>query len=184
MLRVIHLGLGDIGKLTIHSMLAQPKHLKLVAVVDPAFAGKNLRDLMGKSAPSLPVHASLKEALKRTPRPDLATVTTASTTLQIQKTLEQLIDARLHVASTCEELAFPDLRNKKIAAALDKRARKNKVALIGTGVNPGFAMDAFALACTAPCSLVRKISILRSLDAGQRRQQLQIPHVHIHKPSL
>ena len=45
MIRVIHLGLGDIGKATIEGILAQPKRLKLVGVVDinPELVGKPLR---------------------------------------------------------------------------------------------------------------------------------------------
>jgi len=34
-------------------------------------------------------------------------------------------------------------------------------------------MDAFALACTAPCTTVKHIKIIRSLDASKRRPQLQ-----------
>jgi 4-hydroxy-tetrahydrodipicolinate reductase len=75
--------------------------------------------------------------------------------------------------STCEELSFPRLRAARIAAELDKKARRAGVVILGTGVNPGFAMDGFALACTAPCKAVRGISVLRSLDAAKRRQQLQ-----------
>ena len=175
MIRVIHLGLGAIGQGVILGLLAQSREIQLVGVVDinPDFAGKNLREVMGKSVPALPIFPSIKTALKHAKRADVATVATASQTVQLRATLEELIDARLHVVSSCEELAFPDLRNQKIAAALDRRARAKKVALLGTGVNPGFAMDAFALACTAPCTRVRSIKIIRTLDGAKRRMQLQ-----------
>src|SRR5438552_4015951 len=45
MIRVIHLGLGEIGKGTLRTLLAQSSHIKIAAVVDPAFAGKVLRSL-------------------------------------------------------------------------------------------------------------------------------------------
>ncbi len=66
MLRVIHLGLGEIGKNTIAATLQQSSALKLVAVVDnhPSFAGKNLRDVMlHHNVPPLPIFSTIKEAL-------------------------------------------------------------------------------------------------------------------------
>jgi 2,4-diaminopentanoate dehydrogenase len=177
MLRVVHLGLGEIGKGTIEVLLAQRSALKLVGVVDvnPALAGRNLRDIMkgrARNIPYLKVAASLHDVLRHT-KADVATMTTGSRTADVRDTVEELIAAGIHVVSTCEELSFPQLRAAKIAAALDRQARRAGVAVLGTGVNPGFAMDAFALACTAPCREVRGIHILRSLDARHRREQLQ-----------
>ena len=175
MLRVIHLGLGEIGKGTIDALLAQKHFVKLVAVVDvsPLLAGKNLREVMERrDVPSLKIAGSLSEALKKA-RPDVATMTTGSRTVDVRETVEELIAAGVHVVSTCEELSYPHLRAAKIAAQLDKKARHAGVVILGTGVNPGFAMDALTLACTAPCKCVRAIKVVRSLDARKRRQQLQ-----------
>jgi 4-hydroxy-tetrahydrodipicolinate reductase len=183
MIRVLHLGLGEIGKCTIEALLAQSKHAKLVAAVDiqPAFAGKPLREIFGSSrgrdlgpAGAVKVSGSIREALAATRgKPDVATMTTGSRTEQVKDTLDELIDAGVHVVSTCEELSFPTLRASKLAAAIDRKAKKRGVVILGTGVNPGFAMDAFALACTAPCTRVKHIKVIRSLDASKRRQQLQ-----------
>jgi len=103
MLRVIHLGLGEIGKRTIDALLAQRKHVKLVGVIDvnPALVGQNLCDVMNRrDVPSLRVTNSLKEALRS--RPHVATMTTGSRTIDVRDTLETLIAARVHVVSTCE----------------------------------------------------------------------------------
>ena len=45
--------------------------------------------------------------------------------------------------------------------------------MLATGVNPGFAMDALALALTAPCARVRRVSVTRVVDAAARRLPLQ-----------
>ena len=177
MIRVVHLGLGEIGKRTIEVLLAQHPAVKLVGVVDvnPMLIGQPLRRIMAGrtgNVPALNVAGTLHEAL-RNARADAATMTTGSRTVDVRGTVEELIAAGIHVVSTCEELAFPQLRAAGIAAALDKKARRAGVVVLGTGVNPGFAMDAFALACTAPCRLVRSIRVLRSLDARKRRVQLQ-----------
>src|SRR5271156_2951372 len=180
MIRVIHLGLGEIGKRTIEALMAQSQQVKLVGVVDinPAFIGKNLREVMAgrTQTPPIVVAGSLEEVLKQNKGSlagAVATMTTGSRTSQVRETLEELIAAGIHVVSSCEELAFPNLRAAKIAAALDRSAKHKKVAILGTGVNPGFAMDAFALACTAPCTVVKHIKVIRSLDAAKRRYQLQ-----------
>jgi 4-hydroxy-tetrahydrodipicolinate reductase len=176
MIRVIHVGLGEIGKQTLLAMTAQGKAVKVVGVVDihPGFVGKNLREVMGrKDVASVVVAGSIKEALAKSGGADVATVTTGSRVAVIRATLDELIRAGVHVVSSCEELAYPALRAAKEAAALDRAAKKKGVALLGTGVNPGFAMDAFALACTAPCTVVKHIKVIRSLDASKRRQQLQ-----------
>ena len=176
MIRVVHLGLGEIGKGTIEALLAQRTHAKIVGVVDvhPELAGRPLREVMSgrHDVPALTVSGSLSDVLKKT-RADVVTMTTGSRTEQVHETLEALIAAGIHVVSTCEELAYPKLRAARLAAELDKKARKKGVVILGTGVNPGFAMDAFALACTAPCRIIRHIRVIRSLDASKRRQQLQ-----------
>jgi 2,4-diaminopentanoate dehydrogenase len=180
MIRVIQLGLGEIGRRTIDALLVQSKHAKLVGVVDinPAFVGKSLREVMGgrKDIPPLTVAGSVRELLQRSRASlagSVAIMTTGSRTDIVKKTVEELIAAGIHTVSSCEELAFPTLRNPRMAAALDKTAQKKGVAILGTGVNPGFAMDAFALACTSPCTAVNHIKVIRNLDASKRRLQLQ-----------
>jgi len=176
MLSILHAGLGEIGKATIRALLTQSLSFKLVGVVDthPALAGRNLRELMpgDKNVPALRVAGSLKEALAGK-GVDVVTLTTGSRTVDILPTLELLIGQGIHVVSTCEELSFPALRNPQVAAALDAKAKRAGVTILGTGVNPGFAMDGFALACTGACAAVEKIAITRSLDASKRREQLQ-----------
>ena len=180
MIRVLHLGLGEIGCRTIDALLVQSKYAKLVGVVDinPAFIGRTLRDVMGgrKEVPPIIVSGSVREAIQRSKTSlagGVAVMTTGSRVDQVDKTLRELIAAGMHVVSSCEELAFPDLRAPRLAASLDKAAKRKGVAILSTGVNPGFAMDAFALACTAPCTVVNHIRVVRNLDASKRRHQLQ-----------
>jgi 4-hydroxy-tetrahydrodipicolinate reductase len=56
---------------------------------------------------------------------------------------------------------------------IDRAARARKVRVLSTGVNPGFAMDALALALTAPCARVDRVAVTRVVDAGTRRLPLQ-----------
>lgn len=176
----MQLGLGEIGLSTIESVLAQPKHMKLVAAVDvnPSIIGKPLREFMrgrkrGLIPPPIKITGSIKDALKSAGKIDVAIMTTGSRTVDVKATIDALADAGIHVVSSCEELSWPALRAPREAKLIDARAKKAGVAVLGTGVNPGFAMDAFAAACTGVCSNVKAIRVIRSLDASKRRYQLQ-----------
>src|SRR6266705_931437 len=52
-------------------------------------------------------------------------------------------------------------------------AKKAKVALLSTGVNPGFAMDALPIALTAVCERVNRVTVNRVQDARIRRLPFQ-----------
>jgi 4-hydroxy-tetrahydrodipicolinate reductase len=47
------------------------------------------------------------------------------------------------------------------------------VTLLGTGINPGYAMDALALFLSGVCQHVEQVHIRRALDAATRRLPLQ-----------
>ncbi len=183
MIRILHLGLGEIGKATLLALLQQGRagaDVKIAGIVDirPDLHGKPLKEVLHRrdlgSTGNLKVSSSISEALKNaSAKPNVATMTTGSRTEQVKSTLDELIAAGIHTVSTCEELSFPTLRASKLAAEIDRKAKKAGVAILGTGVNPGFAMDAFALACTGPCTTVKHIKVIRSLDASKRRPQLQ-----------
>ena len=57
--------------------------------------------------------------------------------------------------------------------ALDQAARRAKVTVLGTGVNPGFVMDALPIALTAVCERVDRIEVQRIQDARVRRLPFQ-----------
>jgi 4-hydroxy-tetrahydrodipicolinate reductase len=176
MLRVLHLGLGEIGKGAIRAVLGRPRGMELVGVVEvhPDLVGRRLGDVMkGEKVPALRICGSVREALKKAGGADVAILTTGSTTRVVMPALLELIAAGVHVVSSCEELSYPALKSAPRAAEIDRAAKKKGVVVLGTGVNPGFAMDAFALAATAVCTRVDGIRIVRTLDAGRRRYQLQ-----------
>jgi 4-hydroxy-tetrahydrodipicolinate reductase len=60
-----------------------------------------------------------------------------------------------------------------LARRLDNRARKAGVAILGTGVNPGFAMDSIPIALPAVCERVDSVVVNRLQDARIRRLPFQ-----------
>ena len=87
----------------------------------------------------------VEAALKKL-KPHVVVLCTSSSLKSVMPQLEAVLAAKIPVVSTTEELAYPGYTNVKLAAKLDKLARKAGVAVLGTGVNPGFVMDALPVA--------------------------------------
>lgn len=173
-LKVAVAGLGPAGQAVARAVLQVPA-LKLVAAADPAplHAGKDLGSVLG-----LPRRLKVKvegdpERFVKRVKADVAFVCTSSLLKDTRPQIAALLSRRIHVLTTCEELAWPVPARAAAMRELDRLAKRKKVALLATGVNPGFAMDAFALALTAPCARVRRISVTRVVDAAARRLPLQ-----------
>jgi len=170
-MRVLHYGLGPIG-LGIARVLLEQGHQIVGAVdIDPAKVGRDLGTLLDGPPLGVEVTADPADALRAGAQ--VAVHSTGSRLLAVLPQLEALVAAGLHVASTCEELAFPWRRHPEVARRLDALARRRGVTVVGLGVNPGFAMDALPLLLTAPCGRVDRIVVERRVDVGRRREQLQ-----------
>jgi 4-hydroxy-tetrahydrodipicolinate reductase len=173
-LRVIACGLGPIGQ-GVARLVLETEGLKLVGAVDvsPDAAGKDVGTVLGLPRRlRMKVAGDLKRLLRKT-RADLAVVSTSSSLRAVKPSLALLLQRGVNVVTTCEELAFPTPAHQSAFRELDRLARRKKVSVLGTGVNPGYAMDALALALTAPCARVNRISVTRVVDAGTRRLSLQ-----------
>jgi 2,4-diaminopentanoate dehydrogenase len=110
--------------------------------------------------------------LKRT-KPDVVVLCTNSALKQIMPQIETVLKARIPIVSTTEELSYPVGKNRSLAKKIDAMAKKAKVAVLGTGVNPGFVMDALPIALTGVCERVDSVRIDRVQDARVRRLPFQ-----------
>jgi hypothetical protein len=166
MLRVIIVGLGPIG-LNVAKAVRDDPGMKLVGAVDldPNKIGQMLDSSRVK------IVADISQAIKT--GADVAILTTTSYFGQIAPTLRQCMKHKLHVVSSCEEMSFPSLRNKSLASAIDAEAKNANVALLGTGVNPGFVMDLLPVVLSSMVTQVNGVKVIRRLDAGKRRLPLQ-----------
>jgi 4-hydroxy-tetrahydrodipicolinate reductase len=167
-------GLGPVGQAVARAVLQTPG-LKLAAAADPAplHAGKDLGAVL-----SLPRKLKVKvegdpDRFFRKVRADVAFLCTSSLLKDTRAQVAALVSRRVNVLTTCEELAWPVPARAAAMRELDRLAKRKKVSVLATGVNPGFAMDALALALTAPCARVRRISVTRVVDAATRKLPLQ-----------
>ena len=151
---VVHVGLGPDRPGRSPAWSSRPRGCKIVGAADlsPDKAGKDLGAVLG-----LPKKLRVKVAgdTARMLRKARADVAVLSHRPRRSRDVKAQAGARwsrsgLNVVTTCEELAFPTPAHQSAFRELDRLARKKKVSVLGTGVNPGYAMDALALMLTAP----------------------------------
>ncbi len=173
-LRSIHYGIGPIGA-EIARLAAGREGFQIAGAIDidPAKRGRDLGEVIGLDrALGVTVGDDARAVFAAAPA-DVVLHTTSSSLAAVRPQLEEAIDAGLNVVSTCEELAYPAAQYPEIAADLDRRCRERGVTVLGTGVNPGFVMDALPLILSGVCQEVTAVRCERVVDASGRREPLQ-----------
>ena len=144
-----------------------------VADLDPAKAGRDLGEIIGEGRLGMPIDIDDTEMLSRA-RPEVAVVCTSSAVAEVVPTIETCLEHGSHVVTTCENLIDPDAVEDGLPDGLDARARQNGVVILATGVNPGFAMDRLPILLSKATRNVRRVRVVRVVDAATRRAQLQM----------
>jgi 4-hydroxy-tetrahydrodipicolinate reductase len=173
-IRVMLMGLGPIGA-AVARQVADRKGLKIVGAIDidPAKVGRDVGDVVGLGrAVGVKVNADAADILRKA-KPQVAVLCTSSSLRQVLPQFEGVLKARVPIVSTTEELAYPWFSNRALARKLDALARKARTAVVGTGVNPGFAMDALPITLTGICERVDAVRVDRIQDARIRRLPFQ-----------
>ena len=173
-IRVTQFGLGPIGQASVKALLQKPG-LELVGGidVDPQKVGKDIGEICGlDQSLGMAVRGDGAAALAEW-RPQVVVHSTLSFLDRIEDQLATIIRAGAHVVSSSEELFYPFQRNPEFSQRIDTLAKQHGVAVIGTGVNPGFAMDILPLCLTGVCTEVNKIIVTRVVDTAPRRLPLQ-----------
>ena len=173
-IRVLLVGLGPIG-VSIARQVVERKGFQLVGAVDvdPQKIGRDAAALVGLGkALRIGVSGDIGKTIKAS-KPDVAVLCTSSALKSVVPQFEEVLKHRIPIVTTTEEAAYPSRANRRIAARIDAAALKAKVAVLGTGVNPGFTMDALPIALTAVCERVSAIEVVRVQDARVRRLPFQ-----------
>lgn len=173
-IRAIQYGVGPIGA-SIVKLMREKQAIEIIGAIDldPAKAGRDLGEVAG--APDAPwgvkVFADVKEALDL--NPDVVIHSTSSSLEKVMDQLTACLEAQSCIVSTCEELSYPFRTHPDLAAKLDATAKEWGVALVGTGVNPGFVMDKLVVTLAAVAQRIEHAQALRVVDASKRRLPLQ-----------
>jgi 4-hydroxy-tetrahydrodipicolinate reductase len=173
-LRVVSFGLGPIG-LAAARLALQKTSIQLVGAIDidPAKVGKDLGELLelGKKT-GVVVDRDAEATLKRL-QPDVMLHCTSSFMPAVKDQLLLAARCGVDVVSSTEELLVPEFQNPAIAKELDAAAKAGGTSILGTGVNPGYAMDFIAVVASAVTFDVQAVKCTRVVDAGTRRLPLQ-----------
>ena len=172
-LNVLIVGLGPLGRKVAADLQARGLGRVVAALdTDPHLVGSEL----SKVVPGAPAGVTIRthpSEIENWGAIPCAVVTTSSDLELCMDTFRELLRRGVAVASTCEELAWPWLRHPQLAAELDELAVRNRTRIVGTGVNPGFLMDALPAALTTACRRVDSVRIVRLQDAATRRLSFQ-----------
>jgi hypothetical protein len=173
-IRVLHFGLGPIGAAVV-KQIAGRRGFKVVGAVDvdPAKVGRDVGDVAGLPARlGVKVSADPAKALKSS-KADVVLLCTGSSIKTVLPQIQLILKSKTPIVTTTEELAYPGYTHIKQARQIHAWAKAAKVAVVSTGVNPGFVMDALPIALTAVCERVDRISVTRVQDARIRRLPFQ-----------
>lgn len=174
MIRVLLYGLGPIGVLVGRQVAARSGFRIVGAVdIDPDKVGLDVGGIVGSSTPMrVRVTAGARKTIADT-RPDIVVLCTASSMRAVMPQIEDVLALKVPIVTTTEELSCPVLRNASRAKRIDALAKRAKVAVLATGVNPGFVMDTLPITLTAACARVDSVAVSRVQDARTRREPFQ-----------
>jgi 4-hydroxy-tetrahydrodipicolinate reductase len=173
-IRAVQYGVGPIGAAIVR-LMREKSAIEIIGAIDsdPAKAGRDLGDVVeGADAPwGVPIVADAAEMLGESP--DVVIHSTSSYLPRVMDQLLACLEAEASVVSTCEELAYPFRKHPELSAKLDAAAKEWGVALIGTGINPGFVMDKLLVTLSAASQTIESARAVRIVDASKRRLPLQ-----------
>jgi hypothetical protein len=174
--RVVQYGIGPIGQSCLRTLLSKNPAIELVGAIDidPDKVGRDVSEIIGLPSRTGVIVSSDAAAVLAEAKPDVVVHTTSSFLGRMSDQLILCAEAGANVVSSTEELSFPYERHPELSSEIDRVARKHGVTILGTGVNPGYAMDALALMATGVCNEVTAIEVNREVDAGLRRLPLQL----------
>jgi 4-hydroxy-tetrahydrodipicolinate reductase len=167
-------GLGPIGA-AVARQIASRKGFQIVGAVDidRAKVGLDLGQVIGLDKKTRVRVTNDAVGAIKSGKPDVAVLCTSSSLKKVMPQIELVLSKKVAIVSTTEELSYPVGKNRALARKIDALAKKAKVAVVGTGVNPGFAMDALPITLTGICERVDSVRVDRIQDARTRRLPFQ-----------
>ena len=163
MIKVAAWGTGMMGQGLLGYILDRPRDIELVGaiVTNPAKEGKTVGELVGRQCD---VRMTTDSERVLAENPDVVCVCTQSFLHEITDQVEPCVRAGANVLCIAEKLAFPWASDPEWADRFDKLAKEYGVSILGTGVNPGFILDALIVMWTSISLSVDRIEAQRVND--------------------
>ncbi len=156
-------GFGAMGS-GMAKMILKKKGFEIVGVCDknPNYIGKNMFEILNlkqENHPDVIINDDIHEVVKD--NCDLVLLATDSFTKGAFPKVKLLLEKKVNVISTAEEMAYPQAQNPDLAKEMDRIARENDVTVIGTGINPGMMMDLLVVCLSGVMEDVEHIEVNR-----------------------
>ncbi len=164
-IRVLILGTGQMGS-GIARLVLKKEGLVLVGAYGrrASRAGSDLGPAIGLERDlGIAIDSDLAQAIGRA-RPDVAIQATCSRLEDAWPEVSLLLRHGVPVISIAEEMVFPFHRSPGIAGTMHELAQTQGVAVVGTGINPGFILDLLVVTLTGVCSAIKSITATRVND--------------------
>lgn len=156
--RVIIWGLGSMGK-GMAELLLTKKGVDIVgAVARGTKIGKSMYDHLEleKGDREDVIMGSFEDVITEKSA-DLVLICTDSYTKTAFEKIKFVVEKKINVITTAEEMAYPKAQEPELAKEIDRLAKENKVTVLGTGINPGLIMDLLVVTLTGACYDVEHI---------------------------
>lgn len=159
-IRVGIMGFGAMGK-EITELVKAKKGLTLECIV--ARSKEKWAEGIEMGVPRDLFFETIEDAFEHT-SPQIFLHATSSFIREVYPQLRKLVSKGVDVITIAEEMAYPFNKEPDLMAELEEICRRNRVSLLGTGINPGFVLDLLVIALTGTCKDVKKIEAKRVND--------------------
>ena len=163
MIKVVEWGTGEMGRGLLGFILDRPKDIELVGciVTNPAKEGKTVGELLGRPC-DVVMTRDYEKVLAQ--KPDVVCINTQSNLHEITSQVEPSVKAGADVICIAEKLSYPWASDAAWAERVDALAKEHGVSVLGTGINPGFMLDALIVMWSSICLRVDSIKATRVND--------------------
>jgi 2,4-diaminopentanoate dehydrogenase len=157
-------GFGAMGS-GMANMILNKQGFEIVGVCDrnPNYVGKSLYEILkieqGEN-PDVIVKPNIDEVVSEKSC-DVVLLATDSFTTRAFPKIKWLLEQKVNVISTAEEMAYPQAKNPELASEMNKIAKENGVTVIGTGINPGMMMDLLVVCLSGVMEHVDQVTVKR-----------------------
>jgi len=163
MIKVAEWGTGMMGQGLLGYILDRTKDIDLVGVIvtNPAKEGKTVGELLGRPCD---VAMTTDSASVLAKKPDVVCINTQSNLHEITDQVVPAVEAGCNVICIAEKISYPWASDPAWGDRIDALAKKHGVTVLGTGINPGFMLDALIVMWSSICLRVDTIVATRVND--------------------
>ncbi len=164
-IRVIQFGLGAMGSY-MAKIILEKKNLELVGAIirSDEDNGKDVGKLIGLNKKTGIKASNNPEEVFKKAKADIMLHAAVSYVPQVWEQIKPAVVSGINVVTIAEEMGYPFVKYPSLSREMDKTAKKHNVSILGSGINPGFAMDLMPLIISGICREVKSVRVTRVID--------------------